>query len=393
MARSNEAKQMGIKAGTPYFQLKELFPGKKIHVFSSNYELYGEITERVMSLVRKASPQFFRYSIDEGFCDLHGMEHLDLKQWGEDLATLICRATAMPVSIGIAPTKTLAKMGSHFAKKYPGYRHCCFIKTDEQREKALALYPVDEVWGIGRRYTTRLQAVGVHTAADFAHLSRTWVRQTFNIVAERTWRELNGEDCVPLEDMSKTQTICTSRSFPGMVSDLQTLRTSVSNFAARCAEKLRRQHSVAQIVSVFLDTNHFRNDLPQYWNMAEVRFPTATNNTQQIVEAAYRCTEQIFRQGYQYKKAGCIVMGICNENEVQTSFLDYNPQQREKLSRLDEALDHINRLFGSETIVLGSQQYTAPNGKGKANVFKDSIKHDFRSPCYTTRWCDIPEAM
>lgn len=392
VARSNEAKTMGIKAGTPYYQLAQLFPGQQIHVFSSNYELYGEITERVMSLVRKASPQFFRYSIDEGFCDLHGMEHLDLKQWGENLAALIKKATAMPVSIGIAPTKTLAKMASHFAKKVKGYRHCCFIQTDEQRRKALALYPIDEVWGIGRRWDERLRSVGVQTALDFANLSQSWVRQMFNVVAERTWRELNGEDCIPLDDLSKKQTICTSRSFPGMISDLPTLRTSISNFAARCAEKLRKQRSAAAIVTVFLDTNHFRQDLPQYWNMAEVRFPTATNSTQQIVQAAYQCTQRIFREGYQYKRAGCIVMGICPESALQTSFLDYTPEQRERLRRLDEALDHINRLYGSETIVLGAQQYSVPNGKGKAGVFKDSIKHDFRSPCYTTRWSDIPEA-
>ena len=392
VARSNEAKTMGIKAGTPYYQLAQLFPGQQIHVFSSNYELYGEITERVMSLVRKASPQFFRYSIDEGFCDLHGMEHLDLKQWGENLAALIKKATAMPVSIGIAPTKTLAKMASHFAKKVKGYRHCCFIQTDEQRRKALALYPIDEVWGIGRRWDERLRSVGVQTALDFANLSQSWVRQMFNVVAERTWRELNGEDCIPLDDLSKKQTICTSRSFPGMISDLPTLRTSISNFAARYAEKLRKQRSAAAIVTVFLDTNHFRQDLPQYWNMAEVRFPTATNSTQQIVQAAYQCTQRIFREGYQYKRAGCIVMGICPESALQTSFLDYTPEQRERLRRLDEALDHINRLYGSETIVLGAQQYSVPNGKGKAGVFKDSIKHDFRSPCYTTRWSDIPEA-
>ena len=399
VARSNEAKALGIKAGMPYFKLKEQF-GSQVVVFSSNYELYGDITDRVMSLVRKAAPTFYRYSIDEGFCDLSGMENFDLKRWGEDLSAYIWKATRMPVSIGIASTKTLAKMASHYAKHYKGFNHCCFIDTDERRIKALEQYDIDEVWGIGRRYAARLQALGVKTALDFANHPESWVRAMLNnVVAIRTWKELNGEDCIPMEDMSmKTmvrtnrQSICTSRSFPGMVTDMTALRTSISNFAARCAEKLRKQQSVAQTVSIFIDTNHFREDLPQYWNMAEERLLTPSNSTQQIVQTATRCMERVFRQGFHYKRAGVIVMGISPDNGVQTNFIDYDSERHEKMKRLDEALDKINREYGSETIVLGSQQYTKPEGKGKADVFKDSIKHDFRSPCYTTRWSDIPEA-
>ena len=399
VARSNEAKALGIKAGMPYFKLKEQF-GSQVVVFSSNYELYGDITDRVMSLVRKAAPTFYRYSIDEGFCNLSGMENFDLKRWGEDLSAYIWKATRMPVSIGIASTKTLAKMASHYAKHYKGFNHCCFIDTDERRIKALEQYDIDEVWGIGRRYAARLQALGVKTALDFANHPESWVRAMLNnVVAIRTWKELNGEDCIPMEDMSmKTmvrtnrQSICTSRSFPGMVTDMTALRTSISNFAARCAEKLRKQQSVAQTVSVFIDTNHFREDLPQYWNMAEERLLTPSNSTQQIVQTATRCMERVFRQGFHYKRAGVIVMGISPDNGVQTNFIDYDSERHEKMKRLDEALDKINREYGSETIVLGSQQYTKPGGKGKADVFKDSIKHDFRSPCYTTRWSDIPEA-
>ena len=399
VARSNEAKALGIKAGMPYFKLKEQF-GSQVIVFSSNYELYGDITDRVMSLVRKAAPTFYRYSIDEGFCNLSGMENFDLKRWGEDLSAYIWKATRMPVSIGIASTKTLAKMASHYAKHYKGFNHCCFIDTDERRIKALEQYDIDEVWGIGRRYAARLQALGVKTALDFANHPESWVRAMLNnVVAIRTWKELNGIDCIPMEDMSmKTmvrtnrQSICTSRSFPGMVTDMTALRTSISNFAARCAEKLRKQQSVAQTVCIFIDTNHFREDLPQYWNMAEERLLTPSNSTQQIVQTATRCMERVFRQGYHYKRAGVIVMGISPDNGVQTNFIDYDSERHEKMKRLDEALDKINREYGSETIVLGSQQYTKPEGKGKADVFKDSIKHDFRSPCYTTRWSDIPEA-
>ena len=303
VARSNEAKKMGIKAGTPYFQLAEQFPNQKIVVFSSNYELYGELTSRVVSIISKEAPAYFRYSIDECFVYLDGMEHLDLKAWGEELHKKIKRNVGMPVSIGLAPNKTLAKMASHFAKKYQGYRHCCMIDTDEKRIKALKLYPIDEVWGIGRRYAARLESLGVKTAYDFAEHNQSWVRATFNnIVIERTWRELNGEDCVPNEEMAKKKSICTS---------------------------------------------------------------------------------------YHYKKAGVIVMGIGPNSPIQQDLFDINAEQLEKMKRLDAVIDRINKVNGTETIVLGSQQYTQKDGKGKANVFANAIKHDFKSKNPTTRWSDI----
>ena len=390
VARSNEAKKMGIKAGTPYFQLAEQFPNQKIAVFSSNYELYGELTGRVVSIIRKEAPAYFRYSIDECFVYLDGMEHLDLKAWGEELHKKIKRSVGMPVSIGLAPNKTLAKMASHFAKKYQGYHHCCMIDTEEKRIKALKLYPIDEVWGIGRRYAAKLEALGVKTAYDFAEHNQTWVKATFNnIVIERTWRELNGEDCVPNEEMAKKKSICTSRSFNGMITDLDGLRTHVSNYAARCAEKLRQQDTVASIVGVFLNTNIFREDLPQYWNFQEKRLITPTSSTITIVKAANEVLQKLYRQGYHYKKAGVIVMGIGPNSPIQQDLFDTNAEQFEKMRKLDAVIDRINKLNGSETIVLGSQQYTQKDGKGKAQVFANAIKHDFKSKNPTTRWSDI----
>ena len=390
VARSNEAKKMGIKAGTPYFQLAEQFPNQKIAVFSSNYELYGELTGRVVSIIRKEAPAYFRYSIDECFVYLDGMEHLDLKAWGEELHKKIKRSVGMPVSIGLAPNKTLAKMASHFAKKYQGYHHCCMIDTDEKRVKALKLYPIDEVWGIGRRYAAKLEDLGVKTAYDFAEHNQTWVKATFNnIVIERTWRELNGEDCVPNEEMAKKKSICTSRSFNGMITDLDGLRTHVSNYAARCAEKLRQQGTVASIVGVFLNTNVFREDLPQYWNFQERRLITPTSSTITIVKAANDVLQKLYRQGYHYKKAGVIVMGIGPNSPIQQDLFDTNAEQFEKMRKLDAVIDRINKLNGSETIVLGSQQYVQKDGKGKAQVFANAIKHDFKSKNPTTRWSDI----
>ena len=390
VARSNEAKALGIKAGMPYFQMAEQFPDQKIAVFSSNYELYGELTGRVVSIISKEAPAFFRYSIDECFVYLDGMEAVDLKRWGERLHQKIKQYVGMPVSIGRAPNKTLAKMASHVAKKYVGYRHCCMIDSDEMRIKALKLYPIEDVWGIGRRYAARLNALGVTTAYDFASHHKDWVRMTFNnINILRTWQELNGEDVVPNEALAKKKSICTSRSFNGMIADIGSLKTHVANYAARCAEKLRQQNTVATIVGVFLNTNMFREDLAQYWNYQETRLLTPSSSTMTIVKAADEVLQKIFRQGYQYKKAGVIVMGINPDSPIQQDLFDINAEQFQKMKRLDEVVDRINRLHGSETIVLGSQQYTRKDGIGKADVFANAIKHDHRSKNPTTRWSDI----
>ena len=400
VARSNEAKKMGIKAGMPYFQLAQQFPDQKIAVFSSNYELYGELTGRVVEIIRQEAPAYFRYSIDECFVYFNNLakgkglkaKGEELKEWGEGLHKKIKRYVGMPVSIGLAPTKTLAKMASHFAKRYPGYHHCCVVDTEEKRRKALKLFPIDEVWGIGRRYAARLESMGVKTALDFADHNELWVRSTFNnIVILRTWKELNGIDCVPNEEMTKKKSICTSRSFNGMVTDLETLRTHVSNYAARCAEKLRKQQTVASIVSVFLHTNPFREDLPQYWKYEEKRLTVATNSTIDIVKAANEVLKSIYVKGYHYKKAGVIVMGIGPTSPQQLDLFDYNAEQFQKMKRLDAVIDRINKVNGTETIVLASQQYASKDGKGKAEVFANAIKHDFRSKNPTTRWSDIIE--
>ena len=397
VARSNEAKALGIKAGMPYFKMMQQWPDKDIAVFSSNYELYGELTARVVDIIRQEAPAYFRYSIDECFVYFPPLKdsslftlHSSLSEWGENLHKKIKKWVGMPVSIGIGPTKTLAKMASHFAKKYPGYKHCCLIDTDEKRLKALKLYPIEEVWGIGRRYAARLQALGVKTAYDFAQHHETWIRNTFNnIVILRTWKELNGIDAVPNEEMAKKKSICTSRSFNGMITDLDTLRTHVANYAARCAEKLRRQDTVTTIVSVFLNTNFFREDLPQYWNFQEKRLTVGTNSTIDIVKAATEVLHEIYIPGYHYKKAGVIVMGISPTSPQQLDLFDYNAKDYDKKKRLDKAMDHINKINGSETIVLGSQQYTQKNGKGRAEVFANAIKHDHKSKNPTTRWSDI----
>ena len=425
VARSNEAKAMGIKAGTPYFQLAQQFPNQKIAVFSSNYELYGELTDRVVSIIRQEVPAYFRYSIDECFVYLPDKElstvncqlsPINYKEWGENLHKKIRQYVGMPVSIGLAPNKTLAKMASHFAKKYQGYHHCCMIDNEEKRIKALKLYPIDEVWGIGRRYAARLDTYGIKTAYDFASHNGDWVRSTFNnVVIHRTWRELNGEDCIPNEELAKKKSICTSRSFNGMIANFEDLKTHVTNYAVRCAEKLRQQNTVATSVGVFLNTNIFREDLAQYWNFQELRLVTPSNSIITIAKAASDVLQQIYREGYQYKKAGVIVRDISPDSPIQQDLFDINAEQFQKMKRLDAVVDRINRLHGTETVVLGSQQYytkkmdkaaiergqsqtglnsaerkqVRPKVNGKAEVFANAIKHDFRSKNPTTRWSDV----
>jgi len=390
VARSNEAKRMGIKEGTPYFQLAQQFPNQKIAVFSSNYELYGELTGRVVSIISKEAPAYFRYSIDECFMYLDGIPLDELQAWGERLHKRVRREVGIPISIGMAPNKTLAKIASKLAKKYEAYRHCCMIDNDYKRERALQWCPIEDVWGIGRRYAARLQSMGVKTAYDFAQHHRDWVRQVFNnINIVRTWQELNGEDVVPNEQLAKKKSICTSRSFNGMITDFDTLKTQVANYAARCAEKLRMQHTVASIVGVFVNTNVFREDLAQYWNFQERRLVTPTSSSIPIIQAASDVLSDIFRPGYHYKKAGVIVMGISSDGAIQQDLFDANADQIQKMRRLDEVVDRINRMNGTETIVVGAQQYTQKDGKGKADVFANAIKHDFKSKNPTTRWSDI----
>lgn len=389
VARSAEAKQLGVREGIPYYQMREQFPDKNIVALSSNYELYADMTARVMSLTRKAAPDFMRYSIDEAFCILRGVTGEQAKLWGEELHTTIMKGTSMPVSVGIGPTKTIAKMACRFAKRYPGYRHCCVIDTDEKREKALKLLPVGDVWGIGHRMLPRLTRLGINTAYDFACHAPAWIKASFNVVTERTWKELNGIDCVPNEKVAPKKSICTSRTFPSLISDFVTLRTHISNYAARCSEKLRRQKSVAQTVSVFIETNPFREDLPQHSVMLRTSLANPTSSTIDIVRAAADTLRRAIRPGYLYRRAGVILSDISPFDGMQPDLFDYDPAAYDKMRRIDSVVDRINRLCGSETIVVGSQQFTAPKGKGKAGRFATAIRRDLCSPCPTTRWSDI----
>ena len=384
IARSNETKALGVKMGMPYYQMRENYPDAGITAFSSNYELYGNMSNRVMNILRSETPVVMQYSIDEAFMDLTGMENLDLKEWGEKLSKKIRKWVGMPVSIGIAPTKTLAKVASHFAKKYPGYNKCCVIDDDWKREQALRLTPIGDVWGVGRRNVVKMEAGGVHSAYDLTKMSKGWVQRNFNITGVRTWRELRGEDCIETEQLDNARkSICTSRSFAEMLEEMEEISTQVSNFAARCAEKLRKQHTVAGLVTVFIDTNHHREDLQQYDNSGSRTLLTPTNITQTIISASISILRDIYRSGYKYKRAGVILTDIRDAGAVQTDFDDYDAEKHKKMQKLTDTIDEINRNNGRDSIVLGSQQYKVKGTDGKNVKFVNAIKRSLKSPDYT----------
>lgn len=387
VARSKEVKAMGIKDCMPYYQLLEQYPDSGIVAFSSNYTLYGDMSARVMAVLRESVPDVIQYSIDEAFLDLRGMEQIDLKKWGEELCRKVLRCTGMPVSLGIAPTKTLAKMASKYAKKYPAYNKCCVIGNDEQLEKALRLFPVGDVWGIGRRITRTLERFGIRTAYDFTQRPKSWIRSKFHVTGERTWAELRGESVIDVDglDVAEKKTIVTSRSFPGMLTEIEDVRSHVANYAARCAMKLRKQNSVCSLVTVFIQSNHFREDLEQYDNSASYSFMTATNTTTEIVNVAIRILDTIFHKGIRYKRAGIMVSGISSANAVQPDLFTFNPERRKKFQDISEAVDVINHRIGADTVVLGSQQYREKGEDGKSIKFVNAIRRAKKSPDYSTR--------
>lgn len=342
IARSNEAKALGIKMGIPAYQIKDLVSSHGVAVFSSNYTLYGDMSGRVMSMLAELSPEIEVYSIDEAFLNLHGIRDLDII--GRKMVYRVTRGTGIPVSLGAAPTKTLAKIANKFAKKYPAYNQLCIIDSEEKRIKALQLTEIGDVWGIGRRQAAKLQKEGIKTAYDFTRFSGSWVRKNMTVVGERTWKELQGISCIDMETAppAKKQ-ICTSRSFGKMLTDIETISEAIASHASTCAKKLRHQHSYATSLMVFIHTNNFREDLPQYWRNIVLHLPVPTNDTQEIVRYALSGLKSIFLNGYQYKKAGVIITEITEG--AQLGLFDH--VDRDKQERLMQAIDKINGEHGN----------------------------------------------
>ena len=379
IARSAEAKALGIPMGEPAYKLKELIEQHHVAVFSSNYVLYGDMSGRVMSILSSFVPEMEVYSIDEAFLHFDGFEKIDLKEYGTKIVQTVTRGTGIPVSLGVAETKTLAKAANRFAKKYPAYKGVCIIDSDEKREKALKLLAIEDVWGIGRRISKKLHYYSINTAWDFTQRSKSWIRHTLGVNGERTWLELRGVPCLEMDRPASKKSICTSRSFGERLTTYEPVAEAVANFAASCAEKLRRQHSQAAVLMVFLHTNPFAENQPQYSNQVVVQLPVPTSDTPELIRYALRGLKSIFAEGYRFKKAGVIVSEITPERPMQLNLFD--DRDREKFQKVMLVMDNLNASYGRQKVKIAAQGFDR----------KWKLKNEKLSPCYTTRLSDVVE--
>ena len=381
VARSNESKAMGIKMGTPFFQLKKQVEKGQLVACSSNYALYGDLSSRVMSILSEAAPRIEIYSIDEAFLHLEGIPEEKIPELCHSLVRKIRKWVGIPVSIGVAPTKTLAKIASHFAKRYKGYKGVCIIDSEEKRRKALSLTPIGDVWGVGRRNAAKMPSLAVRTALDYAERPSAWAQEYFNLPGLRTWMELQGKVAVAEELGEKRKTICTSRSFAEMTSDEKDLVLKVSDFAAQCARKLRQENTAASEVTTFLMTNRFREDMQQYFPSVTIHLPEASSSIQDIVGSALKALRAIYKPGYSYKKAGVIVSDIVPSDQIQGSFFGTDPLLKEKQDKLSRIIDEVNGK-GEGLLRLATQ---------RPGHYADGIRSDYRSRLYSTSLSDIIE--
>lgn len=380
IARSNEAKALGIKMGDPLFKIRELVKQHRVAVFSGNMALYGDMSQRVRWVLEEFAPAIEVYSIDECFLDLRGLNNIDFDAYAKRIAAQCRKLTSIPLSVGIAPTKTLAKIASKLCKHYPKLNGGCYMHRPQDIEKVLRSFPIEEVWGIGRRLVPKLKIRGVHTAYDFTQLSEEVVQALLGNTGVRTWKELQGVPCIEFEDgFEVRQSICVSRSFSSEIRQLQELQEQVANFASSMAGKLRRQGSVAAEMVVFAYTNRFKEDQPQAHANTLVSFLTPTADERTLVTQAVGATKTLFQEGYGYKKAGVIATKILDAKRVMHSlFEDTAAAEREQ--KITSALDAINATFGRGTVRLAVQ------GSGAIRSTSEN-----QSPHYTTRWSDLPK--
>jgi len=378
IARSNEVKALGIKMGVPAFEIKDEIKKNNIKVFSSNYVLYGDMSHRVMSTLSEYVPEIEIYSIDEAFMDFSGFENFNLEEYARKIVKETFRNTGIPISLGIAPTKTLAKVANKIAKKNILLKSAYVLDTKEKIHNALASFPVEDVWGIGRKYAAFLKNRKINTALDFISMPKSFVQKNMTVVGARLWDELQGEVRHELEYFAPDkQSICTSRSFGNMLTDAAPIEEAVANYAVRCAEKLRKQDSCAGIIMVFIHTNQHRKDLKQYAKHIVITLPVATNSSIELTQYAISGLRRIFKTGYHYKKAGVIVSDIIPETYIQQNLFDNVDRSRH--TKLMNTMDKINNSMGRDKIRLASQ------GFGR----KWKLKQEQLSPCYTTRMSDI----
>jgi len=334
IARSNEAKALGIKMGAPAFEFQELIKKHKVHVFSSNFALYGDISNRIMKILYELAPDIEVYSVDEAFLDLTSIKFEDLTVFAKKILKTIRQWVGIPVSIGIGPTKTLAKIANHAAKNNPGYSNVVNLCTCEDPDWLFKTISVSEIWGVGGAFNQFLNENGIRTVYDFKNADENWVRKHMGVIGQKTLFELRGISCIPLESLvPDKKNICTSRSFGTPLETYEDLEQATSSFVARAAEKLRRQHSCARAVTVLVMTNRFSNS-PKYVNSILVQLPVATSITSELIHHALKGLRKIYRKGYKYKKSGIILMDIIPEDQLQYGIWDVaNRKSSQNLSR------------------------------------------------------------
>ena len=377
IARSNEAKKLGIPMGAPAFKFKDVFEQNDIKVFSANFALYGDMSMRVMSILSTYCPSIEIYSIDEAFLDFSGFKNFDLQKYGEDIAYKVQKSTGIPVSIGFATTKALSKLANKIAKKYPQETKGVYIiNTDEKRIKALKWLQVADIWGIGRQHSKKLDALNIKTALEFSLMTDDFVKKEFSVVELRIKKDLEGQPTLQLEEKKVKKGISTTRSFEKMYTTIEELNERIATFSVTCSEKLRLQKSCCSALMVFVRTNNFRKDLQQYNRSIVVQLPFATNSSIEITKFALQALKKIFIEGLSYKKAGVIIMDFCPENEVQqTLFEQSNPKHK----KLMEAVDKLNKDIGQQKVKLAIQD--------KDRIWK--MKQEKLSPRYTTKLKEI----
>ncbi len=376
ISRSDEAKQLGIPMGAPIFKYRSIINQHNVIVLSSNYPLYADMSNRIMTTISKFIPDVEIYSIDEAFLKFEGYENYDLLSYASKMRNTILKWTGIPTSVGIAPTKSLAKVSNKIARKFPSQtKHVYVLDTDYKRSKALNYFPLNDIWGIGRRLSKRLQNIGCKNASDFVNLPEQWVKSNLSIVELKIQQELKGISNLDLDSLKIKKSIATTRSFEKPISNLGKLKERVSTFSLSCAEKLRRQNSLCNVMIVFIRSNYFRKDLQQHSCSRVVTLPYPTNSSFVLNNYALKAIENMFQDKIDYKKAGVIVTSLIPNNSYQLGIFE-NEDYRHK--PLMKTMDYINSKYG-EKIKLANQDLKR----------KWKMKQEFLSPCYTTKIDDI----
>ncbi|HBM3184851.1 TPA: Y-family DNA polymerase [Klebsiella oxytoca] len=385
IARSAEAKRLGIKMGVPWFQLKSVKFPEPVIAFSSNYELYASMSNRVMSHLEELAPRVEQYSIDEMFLDIRGIDGcMDFEAFGRQLREHVKDGTGLTIGVGMGPTKTLAKSAQWASKEWKQFRGVLALTpgNPKRTEKLLSLQPVEEIWGVGRRIGKKLNTFGITNALQLARMNPAFIRKNFTIVLERTVRELNGEACISLEDAPppKQQIVC-SRSFGQRITEYGDLRQAICQYAERAAEKLREERQYCRHIAVFVKTSPYAANEPYYGNVANEKVLIPSQDTRDIIAAAVRALDRIWVEGHRYAKAGCMLNDFTPTGVSQLNLFD-DFQPRDNSDKLMKTMDNINHSG------LGRIWFA---GRGIAPGWQ--MKRELLSPAYTTRWSDLPVAI